>query len=291
MAGTVGRVARHHRLLAERGVRAFRVDNPHTKALPFWGWCFATLREQYPDLLFLSEAFTRPKQMYALAKLGFSQSYTYFTWRYTKRDFEEYLRELFLTDVVEFFRPSFWPNTHDILPPYLRGRAAFQARLIMAATMSSSYGIYGPVFELMEREPHPLREEYLDNEKYEVRSWELAAPHSLSPLITRVNEIRNQNPALHENRSFRLHSIDNEQLLAFSKQAGENRILVVINLDEEYVQMGFVQLDLAALDLPEDGTFAVEDLLTGERYTWQGARNFIRLDPHRIPAHILTLTV
>jgi len=276
-------------LWAVRGVRIFRVDNPHTKALPFWEWCFGTLREQFPDLLFLAEAFTRPKQMYALAKLGFSQSYTYFTWRYTKRDFEEYLRELFQSEVAEFYRPSFWPNTPDILPPYLRRRPTFQARLVMAATMSASYGIYGPVFELMEHETHPTREEYLDNEKYELRSWELTAPHSLSALIARVNAIRVENPALHENRSLLFHFVDNEQLLAFSKQVGENRILVIINLDEEYVQTGFMQLDLTALGLPADDAYTVEDLLTGERYPWQGARNFVRLDPQTLPAHIFTI--
>lgn len=274
---------------AARGVRIFRVDNPHTKALPFWGWCFATIREQYPDLLFLAEAFTRPKQMYALAKLGFSQSYTYFTWRYTKHDFEEYLRELFQSEVVEFFRPSFWPNTPDILPPYLRSRASFQARLVMAATMSSSYGIYGPAFELLENEPHPAREEYLDNEKYELRSWDLDAPRSLSPLIARINAIRADNPALHDNRSLRLHLIDNDQLLAYSKQAGDNRILVIVSLDENYTQSGFVQLDMAGLGLTEDDAYEVEDLLTGARYQWQGARNFVRLDPHQLPAHILTI--
>ncbi len=275
---------------AERGVRTFRVDNPHTKALPFWEWCFSTLREKYPDLIFLAEAFTRPHQMYALAKLGFSQSYTYFTWRYNKRDFEQYLGELFQSEVVDFYRPSFWPNTPDILPPYLRTRPVFQARLVMAATMSSSYGIYGPVFELMENEPHPAREEYLGSEKYEIRDWNLDDPASLKPLMTRINEIRYENPALHNNRSLKFHYVDNDQLLAFSKQDGDNRILVVINFDANHAQTGFVHLDMGALGLSDNEAYHLEDLIIGERYTWEGPRNFIRLDPHYFPAHILKIT-
>ena len=274
---------------AEKGVRTFRVDNPHTKALPFWEWCFGTLREKYPDLIFLAEAFTRPHQMYALAKLGFSQSYTYFTWRYNKSDFEQYLGELFQTEVVDFYRPSFWPNTPDILPPYLRTRPVFQARLVMAAMMSSSYGIYGPVFELMENEPHPAREEYLGSEKYEIRNWNLGDPTSLKPLMIRINEIRHTNPALHNNRSLKFHYVDNDQLLAFSKQEGDNRILVVVNFDANYAQTGFVHLDLGALGL-SDGAYHLEDLVIGERYTWEGSRNFIRLDPHYFPAHVLKIT-
>ncbi|ADI14543.1 alpha-1,4-glucan--maltose-1-phosphate maltosyltransferase [Truepera radiovictrix] len=275
---------------AERGVRTFRVDNPHTKALPFWGWCFASLRQDYPDLIFLSEAFTRPKQMYALAKLGFSQSYTYFTWRYSKWDFEEYLTELFHTEVAEFYRPSFWPNTPDILPPYLRSRASFQARLVMAATMSSSYGLYGPAFELMDNEPHELREENKNNEKYELKRWNLEDPNSLKPLITRVNAIRAENPALHGNRSLRFHRLENDQLLAYSKREGDNRILVVVNLDDQHTQAGFVELDLGALELSEHEPFVAHDLLTDERYTWEGRRNFVQLDPHHLPAHILRLS-
>jgi len=275
---------------AERGVRTFRVDNPHTKALPFWGWCFSSLRETYPDLIFLSEAFTRPKQMYALAKLGFSQSYTYFTWRYNKWDFQEYLTELFQTEVLEFYRPSFWPNTPDILPSYLRSKATFQARLVMAATMSSSYGIYGPAFELMANEPHPAREENKDNEKYEIRTWNLDDPNSLKPLITQVNRIRQENPALHSNGSLRFHGVDNDQLLAYSKREGDNRLLMVVNFDENYAQPGFVNLDLGALGLPFDEPFVAEDLISGERYTWQGSHNYVRLDPHDFPAHILKLS-
>lgn len=274
---------------AGKGVRVFRVDNPHTKALPFWEWCIASLRKEYPDIVLLSEAFTRPKQMYALAKLGFSQSYTYFTWRYTAGEFADYLTELFQTDVAEFYRPSFWPNTHDILPPYLRGRAAFQARLVMAATMSASYGIYGPAYELMDDEAHELREENKNNEKYELKSWDLDDPNSLKPLVTRVNQIRLENPALRNNRSFRLHRVDNDQLLAYSKTDGDNKILVVVSFDPAYAQSGFLDLDLGALGLPRAEPYTAEDLISGETYTWTGARNYVSLDPNRFPAHVFRL--
>ena len=274
---------------ASKGVRVFRVDNPHTKALPFWEWCIASLREDYPDLVMLSEAFTRPKQMYALAKLGFSQSYTYFTWRYNKYEFSEYLRELCQTEVVDFYRPNFWPNTHDILPPYLRSRATYQARLVMAATMASSYGIYGPAFELMDNEPHPLREENRNNEKYELKNWNFDDPDSLKPLITQVNKVRHENPALRNNRSLLLHGVDNDQLLAYSKRDGDNRILCVVSFDDSYTQSGFVELDLGALGLPQDEPYSAQDLLTGEHYTWQGSRNYVELSPASLP-HIFRLS-
>jgi starch synthase (maltosyl-transferring) len=274
---------------ADKGVRAFRVDNPHTKALPFWDWCISSLRQTYPDLILLSEAFTRPKQMYALAKLGFSQSYTYFTWRYGKEDFAEYLTELCRTEVAEFYRPNFWPNTHDILPPYLRSRVTFQARLVMAATMSASYGIYGPAFELMDNEPHPLREEYKNNEKYELKAWNRDDPASLKPLITRVNRIRSENPALRANRNLVIHPTDNDRLLAYSKREGDNRILVVVNFDDIYTQAGFVDLDLDALGLTDTAIFGVHDLLNDGRYSWRGSRNFVRLDPNLFSVNVLRL--
>ena len=275
---------------ASKGVRVFRVDNPHTKALPFWGWCIASLREEYPDIVILSEAFTRPKQMYALAKLGFSQSYTYFTWRYNKYDFTEYLHELCQTEVVEFYRPNFWPNTHDILPPYLRSRATYQARLIMAATMASSYGIYGPAFELMDNVPHELREENKNNEKYELKDWNFGDPDSLKPLVTQVNQIRSENPALRNNRSLKFHGVSNDQLLAYSKQDGDNKILVVVNFDPDNTQSGFTDLDLDGLGLPQNEPFSAEDLLTGEHYTWNGAHNYLELNPQNFPAHIFRLS-
>jgi starch synthase (maltosyl-transferring) len=271
---------------AEKGVRTFRVDNPHTKPLAFWEWCFAELKATYPDLVFLSEAFTRPKLMYALGKVGFSQSYTYFTWRYTPQEFREYLRELFETEVREIYRPNFWPNTPDILPPYLRERPTFISRLVLAATLSASYGIYGPAFELMENEPHPAREEYRNNEKYELKRWDLRAPHSLAPLIAKVNRIRKEQPALHHNWNLRFHEVDNPQLLAYSKRHGDNLVLMVVNFDPHYKQSGFVELPLAELGLKDDEPYRLHDLLTNEMYFWHGARNYVELDPHKLPAHI-----
>ena len=275
---------------ARKGVRVFRVDNPHTKALPFWGWCIASLREEFPDIVLLSEAFTRPKLMYALAKLGFSQSYTYFTWRYSKDDFTEYLTELDQTEVAEFFRPNFWPNTHDILPPYLRSQPTYQVRLVMAATMAASYGIYGPAFELMDNVPHELREENKNNEKYELKNWNLDDPASLKPLVTQVNRVRLENPALRNNRSLRFHGVDNDQLLAYSKRDGDNKLLMIVNFDPDHTQSGFTNLDLDTLGLPQNEPFIAEDLLSGEHYTWNGPRNYVELSPDRFPAHIFRLS-
>ncbi|MDZ7703100.1 MAG: alpha-1,4-glucan--maltose-1-phosphate maltosyltransferase [Trueperaceae bacterium] len=271
---------------AKRGVRTFRVDNPHTKPLPFWAWCFSTLRESYPDLIFLAEAFTRPKLMYALGKVGFSQSYTYFTWRYNKQEFQDYLTELFHTDVYNYYRPSFWPNTPDILPPYLDNKPTFQSRLILASTLSASYGIYGPAFELMASDIHPAREEYRDNEKYEIKDWDLDAPHSLKPLITRINTIRRENSALHHNRNLQFHDVDNDELIAYSKRDGDNLILVVVNFDPHYTQSSFVQLPLAELGLEPHQPYELEDLIDGARYYWHGPRNYLELDPHKFPAHV-----
>ncbi|CAN5562477.1 alpha-1,4-glucan--maltose-1-phosphate maltosyltransferase [soil metagenome] len=273
---------------AGRGVKVFRVDNPHTKPFAFWEWCFKNLQEEYPELIFLAEAFTRPKVMFALGKVGFNQSYSYFTWRYTKHEFEEYLSELFHTEVREIYRPNFWPNTPDILPPYLNhaGRPVFEARLVMAATLSAAYGIYGPAFELMENEAHPAREEYKNNEKYEIRDWDLNDPRSLKGLIARINRIRRENPALHSNWSLSFHKTDNEQLLAYSKKDGDNLILVVVNLDPHHTQSGWLELPLHDLGLKHDEPYMLKDLLDDERYFWEGARNFVRLDPHKSPAHI-----
>lgn len=275
---------------AERGVRTFRVDNPHTKALPFWEWCFRTLREDYHDLIFLSEAFTRPKLMYALGKVGFSQSYTYFTWRYTKHEFIEYLTELVHTEVPNFYRPNFWPNTPDILPPYLRERRVFEARLVLASTLVASYGIYGPAFELMANVPHPNRDEYKDNEKYEIKAWDHDADHSLKPLITRINRIRRENPALHRNRNLRFLPVDNESLIAYSKQEDDNIIVVVVNLDPHHVQSGFLELPLEDLGLSPDEPYMLHDLLDDSRYYWEGNRNYVELNPHKFPAHVFRVS-
>ena len=274
-----------------RGVRIFRVDNPHTKAFPFWEWVIAAVRAETPDVVFLSEAFTRPKVMYRLSKLGFTQSYTYFAWKTEKQDLTDYLIELTRTGAVEFFRPNFWPNTPDILHAYLQTgrRSAFASRLVLAATLASSYGIYGPAFELMEHTPRePGSEEYLNSEKYEIRTWDLDRKDSLAPLITRINEIRRENPALHDIRRLRFHGIDNQQLIAYSKTTEDysNVILVVVNLDPRNPQSGWTSLDLGELGVGPMESFEVEDLLTGASHTWQGSSNFVRLDAGGESAHV-----
>ncbi|HEY9652674.1 MAG TPA: alpha-1,4-glucan--maltose-1-phosphate maltosyltransferase, partial [Coleofasciculaceae cyanobacterium] len=205
----------------EQGVRIFRVDNPHTKAFPFWEWMIREVKKNYPETIFLAEAFTRPKLMYRLAKMGYTQSYTYFTWRNTKAELTQYLEELTQTQVHEFFRPNFWPNTPDILPEFLQlgGRPAFIIRLILAATLAANYGIYGPAFELGENRPvREGSEEYLDSEKYQIRAWDLDHPDSIKDIIARVNHIRHQHPALQCNNSLKFHPIDNEEIICYSKQ-------------------------------------------------------------------------
>lgn len=273
----------------DHGVRIFRVDNPHTKPFAFWEWCLGDLRERYPDLIFLAEAFTRPKTMYTLAKLGFNQSYTYFTWRNTKQELEEYGRELFQTEVAEFYRPNFWPNTPDILHEYLvhGGRPAHIIRLVLAATMSSAYGLYGPPYEHVEANQHPLREEYANNEKYEIRTWNWHDPHSLQPIIRRINRIRRENPALHKMRNIRFHVTDNPQIIAYSKQTNDNLIVAIVSLDPFHTQSGWVHLPLEELGIPDNRPYEVHDLLGGEWYFWNGPHNFVRFDPNVLPAHIL----
>jgi starch synthase (maltosyl-transferring) len=276
----------------ERGVRIFRVDNPHTKSFRFWEWAIADVQARHPGVVFLAEAFTRPKVMRHLAKLGFTQSYTYFTWRNSKAEIEEYFTELTTTGMRDYFRPNLFANTPDILHEYLQtgGRPAFQVRLVLAATLGATYGLYSG-FELLERVPvRPGSEEYLDSEKYEIkpRTWNVAG--SLAPLITSINQIRRQNAALQQNDTLRFHRTDNAQIIAYSKTDDrlENRVLVVANLDPFHMQHGFVTVDAASLGLPT--AFAAEDLLTGERFAWQGGPNYVRLDPaERVPAHVFRL--
>ena len=275
----------------DQGVKIFRVDNPHTKAFPFWQWVIPELKAKDPDVLFLAEAFTRPRVMERLAKLGFSQSYTYFTWRDTKEELTQYLLELTTTEVKEYFRPNFWPNTPDILPGHLQtgGLPAFRSRLVMAATMTSNYGIYGPAFELGENTPvRPGSEEYLNSEKYEIKTWDLEIPLSLRPLITRLNKIRRENRALQSNERLHFHPTDNPSLLCYSKGTadGSNLILVVVNLDSFYVQTGWIDLDLNVLGLRPGDTFEVYDLLTDRSYSWRGSRNYVALRPAEMPAHL-----
>ena len=232
--------------------------------------------------------------MYRLAKLGFGQSYTYFPWRNGKQEITAYLTELTQTPVREFFRANQWPNTPDILTEFLQigGKPAFAIRLLLAATLGANYGIYGPAFELGENRPvRRGSEEYLDSEKYEIRHWDLERPDSLQPLITRVNEIRNNNPALQNDWSLKFHFTDNEQLLCYSKESDDraNLLLMVVNLDPRYTQAGFVSLPLDELEIPQDRAFEAEDLLNGERYLWQGPRNYVELNPPLRSGHILKI--
>lgn len=276
-----------------RGVRVFRVDNPHTKPIPFWEHCIRALKREHPDVLFLAEAFTRPKLMYALAKVGFSQSYTYFTWRTTSADFKEYLTELTSSPVSNFFRPNFWPNTPDILPEHLQegGRPMFVVRMILAGTLAANWGIYGPAFELLEHVPRPGSEEYIDNEKFQLRSWDLQAPHSLKPMITQLNAIRRENSALQSNDNLVFHETDNDKLLVYSKTCSKthNVILVVVNLEPRYKHSGWLSLKLDALLSNPAEQYEVHDLLSNKRYSWYGARNYVELDPAHVPAHIFRL--
>jgi starch synthase (maltosyl-transferring) len=276
-----------------RNVRIFRVDNPHTKALPFWEWCITDLHKKYPDVIFLAEAFTRPHVMYSLAKAGFTQSYTYFTWRTTKDELQQYFEEISKPPVTDFFHPNLWPNTPDILHASLQtgGRPAFMQRLILAATLGANYGIYGPAFELCENAPaKPVSEEYLNSEKYEIRQWDRDASHSLASLITTVNRIRCDNPALHSDLSLHFHVVDNPNILCYSKSSGGNTILVTINLDPTQEQAGWIDLDLKQLAIPHNDNFEIEDLLTGVRYQWHDRSNYVALRPDVMPAHIFRLT-
>jgi len=277
-----------------RGVSIFRVDNPHTKAFPFWEWVIGEIRRDHPEVIFLAEAFTRPKRMYRLAKAGFTQSYTYFTWRNTPSELTDYLTELTTTEAVEFFRPNFWPNTPDILHEDLQtgGPAAFVARFVLAATLSGNYGIYGPAFELQEHLPvKPGGEEYLHSEKYEIREWDLTRRDSLAPMIARVNEIRRTNEALHSNRRLRFHQCDNPAILCYSKrnESGDNVIFVCVNMDYRHTQSGWVEFSPAAVGLPQQPPFVVHDLLTDQRYTWRSYWNFIELSPETRQVHIFSL--
>ncbi len=278
-----------------QGVTIFRVDNPHTKAFRFWQWCLGEIKKDHPETIFLSEAFTRPKVMKHLAKVGFTQSYTYFTWRNHKWDLTEYLTELTQTPMREYFRPNLWPNTPDILHEFLQhgGRPAFMLRLILAATLGANYGIYGPAFELFEgRAVKQGSEEYLDSEKYQIRQWDLDRPSSLKEFVGRINGIRRQNPALQSDWSLKFHNTDTDQIICYSKQTPDldNRIIVVVSLDPHYTQAGWVQLDLGPLGIAPDQPFGVRDLIDEVEYTWHGSNNYVKLDPWRVPGHILRVS-
>lgn len=276
------------------GVEVFRVDNPHTKPFAFWEWLIASVQAEHPRVLFLAEAFTRPRVMQRLAKLGFSQSYTYFAWRNARWELVDYFTELTRTDQAEYFRPNVWPNTPDILTEHLQhgGRPAFVARAVLAATLAASYGIYGPAFELAEgRARDPGSEEYLDSEKYEIRRWERDSAWSLRPLITRLNAVRNEQPALQTNTTLVFHGTDNDRLVCYSKTdpaGGGDVVLCVVNLDPYATQSGWTQLDMRALGLGDE-PFQVHDVVGGGRFMWQGPRNFVSLDPQVLPAHVFVV--
>ena len=274
---------------AERGVRIFRVDNPHTKPVAFWEYLITGVREKYPDTIFLSEAFTRPKMMKALAKAGFNQSYTYFTWRNSKRELIEYFTELTQTELSEYFRPNLWPNTPDILPFVLQegGRPAFMIRVLLAATLSPLYGIYSG-YELCENEPLPGREEYLDSEKYQFKQRDWNAPGNIKDWITRLNKIRKQNRALQLYSNLRFYPAENDAILFYAKMtaARDNIILVVVNLDPHRKQHSFVDVPIEQFGQMESDEYTVQDLLSGASYTWRGRRNYVELDPEMQPAHV-----
>jgi starch synthase (maltosyl-transferring) len=274
---------------ADRGVRIFRVDNPHTKPIAFWEYLIKGVREKYPDTIFLSEAFTRPKLMKALAKAGFSQSYTYFTWRNSKQELIEYFTELTQTEMSEYFRPNLWTNTPDILPFVLQegGRPAFMIRVALAATLSPLYGIYSG-YELCENEPLPGREEYLDSEKYQFKERDWSAPGNIKDWIARLNKIRKENRALQFYPNLRFHDADNNAILFYSKMtaARDNIILVVVNLDPHRKQNSFVYVPIESFGQMESDVYQVQDLLSGATYTWRGSRNYVELDPDVQPAHV-----
>jgi starch synthase (maltosyl-transferring) len=280
------------RFWMDQGVRIFRVDNPHTKPFQFWEELIAEVKKDHPEVIFLSEAFTRPKVMYHLAKLGFTQSYTYFAWRNTKWDLTRYFEELYRGPVGEYFRANLWPNTPDILTEFLQmgGRPAFMARLVLAATLGANYGIYGPAFELCENRPKEMgSEEYLDSEKYEIKDWDITRPDSLKDFIARVNKVRRENPALQHDRNLRFHPINNDQLICYSKHMEDlsNIVVVVVNLDPHHTHSGWLELPLEELGLDLYAPYQVHDLLGDARFLWYGPRNYVELDPRVVPAHIL----
>ncbi|HXM05558.1 MAG TPA: maltotransferase domain-containing protein, partial [Chthoniobacterales bacterium] len=277
---------------AKHNVRVFRVDNPHTKPVAFWEWLISEVRSDYPDAIFLAEAFTKPKMMKALAKCGFTQSYTYFTWRNTKYELTEYLTELCTTEMKYFFRGNFFTNTPDILPVFLQtgGRPAFLIRAVLASTLSTVYGIYSG-FELCENVPIPNREEYLNSEKYQLKERDWDAPGNIKGYLTQLNRIRRENRALQIYENLEFHAVENDQILFYAKATAslDNIILIAVSLDPFHAQSGFASVPVERFGIDENEAYQVEDLLTGERFVWRGRRNFVMLDPNSRPAHIFRL--
>jgi starch synthase (maltosyl-transferring) len=277
----------------EQGVRIFRVDNPHTKPIPFWAWLIREVQTLHPDVIFLAEAFTRPKLMQALAKAGFSQSYTYFTWRNFKGELTEYLTELTQGEVALYLRGNLFTNTPDILPPILQdgGRPAFVTRLILAATLSSLYGIYSG-YELCEGAAIPGTEEYQDSEKYEIKVRDWDAPGNINGHVARINRIRRENPALREYRNLRFYGSDNENVLFYGKQSadGQNTVWVAVNLDPFEAHEARLSLPMSELGLEPDDRVQVHEMIADQRQLWRGPTHAIRLDPAREPAAVFRVS-
>jgi starch synthase (maltosyl-transferring) len=274
----------------DHGISIFRVDNPHTKPFAFWEWLIGDVRRQHPHVIFLSEAFARPRIMNHLAKVGFSQSYSYYTWRNTKPEIESYFTELVQAPVEDYFRANLFANTPDILPEYLQTgqRAAFQVRVTLAATLSGSYGIYGPPFELCESDAIPGTEEYRDSEKYQIRHWDLDRSGNIRDYIARLNEIRREAPVLTQGGAPTFYTVDNDRLIAYGRTTEDlaEIVIVVVNLDPYHAHSGWVELPLQELGIEEDRPFQMHDLLGGGRYLWEGRRNYLMLNPKSVPAHI-----
>jgi starch synthase (maltosyl-transferring) len=277
----------------EQGVFIFRVDNPHTKTFGFWEWMIREVRQQYPQVIFLAEAFTRPRVMERLGKIGFTQSYTYFTWRNNPAEIKEYMRELTQTEMRDFYRPNFWPNTPDILPHDLQtgGEPAHIARVVMAATLSSNYGLYGPVYEFGINTPVQGKEEYWDSEKYEIYHWDWGKLTKIREVITKINKIRQVNPALQTTWNIAFGDTDNPQLLCYAKwdDSRQNRILVVVNMDYHNTQAGWVQVPLHELKMDGTQQYLVHDLMTDHKYTWNSEWNYVELRPHEMPVHVFRI--
>jgi starch synthase (maltosyl-transferring) len=282
------------RFWMQRGVRIFRVDNPHTKSFAFWEWLIDEIHQTDPDVLFLAEAFTRPKVMHRLAKAGFSQSYTYFTWRYAKWEIEQYFTELTSRPVVDFYRANPWPNTPDILTEQLQrgGRTVFYTRAVLAATLAANYGIYGPAFELVESRPaREGSEEYLDSEKYQVRHWDLDQPHSLAPLLETLNAIRHRHPALQQDRTLAFHPTSSDELMCYSKRSadGADVVVCVVNLSGTERRTGWVHLEAEPLGRVPGEEIVVVDELGGATFRWQVGPNYVDLDPNGLSAHVFAV--
>jgi starch synthase (maltosyl-transferring) len=272
------------------GISVFRIDNPHTKAFGFWQWMIGEVRKKNPEVIFLAEAFTRPRIMERLGKAGFNQSYTYFTWRNTKAEIQEYMTELTKTEMRYYYRPNFWPNTPDILPPALTkgGDNAHIMRVVLAATLSSNYGLYGPVYEFGINTPHGAKEEYVDNEKYEIKHWNWNQYTRIGDIITRLNRIRRQNPALQTTWNIEFGDTSNEQIICYIKtdEATQNNLVITVNLDAFNTQGAHVKIPLAKMGIGYHEPYRVTDLLSGSVYQWLGDYNYVELNPQQMPAHI-----